>query len=171
MFCPNCGTEILKDALFCGNCGLKVTDFVIPEAAPAEEIPAEPVISFEAAAEDVDSPETPEPAAQPVFQTTQPAVIQEQTCREDFRAQNQFNNFDDKSTLIIVIKVFLIIGTVINALTLWLIPLAWCLPMTLSIFKSFKTGRPIGMGMKICTLLFVNLIAGICLLCLKDDRR
>ena len=159
MFCPNCGTEIMKEALFCGNCGFKVEDFVINTETPAE--PAAPSFEF-----------TPAQEEAPVLQPTQPVVATEQNYSDpEFQAGNQFQPLESNDTLVTVTKIFLIIGCVINAVSFWLIPLAWCIPMTLSIFKSFKTGRPIGMGMKICTLLFVNLIAGICLLCMKDDRK
>lgn len=73
-----------------------------------------------------------------------------------------------ESTLAIVVKVFMIIGCVSQA---WaILPLVWCIPMTVSVFNSLKQGRPIGVGMKICTLLFVNMIAGICMLCMEDDK-
>ena len=71
------------------------------------------------------------------------------------------------SGLSIVIKIFLILGCIAQC---WLIiPLAWCLPITICVFKRIKEGRPIGVGLKICALLFVNLIAGICLLCMNDE--
>lgn len=77
----------------------------------------------------------------------------------------QVQSKDD--TLSIVIKVFLILGCISQG---WLlIPLIWCIPMTVSIFHSLRDNRPIGMGMKICTLIFVNLIAGVCLLCMNDE--
>lgn len=73
----------------------------------------------------------------------------------------------EDDTMSVVVKIFLILGCIAQG---WLLlPLAWCLPITISIFKSFKEKRPIGTGMKVCTLLFVNLIAGICLLCMNDD--
>ena len=66
-----------------------------------------------------------------------------------------------------VAKVFLIIGCIAQG---WLIiPLAWCIPITVSIFNSLKNNTPISTGTKVCTLLFVNMIAGICLLC-KDEN-
>ena len=69
-------------------------------------------------------------------------------------------------SLATVAKVFLILGCIAQG---WLLlPLAWCLPITISVCRSIKEGRPIGTGMKVCALLFVNLIAGICLLC--DDK-
>lgn len=70
-------------------------------------------------------------------------------------------------TMETVIKVFLILGCIAQG---WLlIPLAWCLPITISVFNSFRDKKPIGTGIKICSLIFVNLIAGICLLCMNDD--
>ncbi len=45
------------------------------------------------------------------------------------------------------------------------IPLAWCLPMTIVCFNKTKRGEPIGVGFKVCVLLFVNMVAGILLLC------
>lgn len=70
-------------------------------------------------------------------------------------------------TMRTVVKVFLILGCICQG---WLlIPLAWCLPMTISIFKSFRENRPIGTGMKVCTLIFVSMVSGICLLCMDDE--
>ena len=74
---------------------------------------------------------------------------------------------EQDDTMSTVVKVFLILGCIAQC---WcIIPLAWCLPITISIFNSFKEKRPIGTGMKVCALLFVNLVAGICLLCMNDD--
>ena len=76
-------------------------------------------------------------------------------------------NTDD--TMSTVIKVFLILGCITQG---WLIiPLAWCIPITVSIFNSMRDKRPIGTGMKVCTLLFVSLIAGICLLCVDEPNK
>ena len=69
-------------------------------------------------------------------------------------------------TMSIIVKIFMVIGCISMG---WaLIPLAWCIPMTVSVFKSLDEGRPISTGMKVCTLLFVNTIAGICMLCSND---
>lgn len=72
------------------------------------------------------------------------------------------------TTLETVIKVFMILGCVSMG---WaIIPLAWCIPMTVSVFKKLNAGEPISTGLKVCSLIFVNLIAGICMLCMKDDQ-
>ncbi len=59
--------------------------------------------------------------------------------------------------------------TQIAALIGYLIPLAWCIPMTISLSKKVKNREPISTAFKVCTLLFVNIISGICLLCAKND--
>ena len=50
-----------------------------------------------------------------------------------------------------------------------LLPFFWVLPMTSHYFKMTAEKRRVGIAFKICTLLFVNLIAGICMLCDKDN--
>ena len=64
----------------------------------------------------------------------------------------------------IAAKIFMIIGTVFHAF-FWLIPLAWCLPLTLSYFGKVDRGEKISLGFKICCLIFVSKVAGICMLC------
>jgi uncharacterized membrane protein YvbJ len=71
------------------------------------------------------------------------------------------------TTLQTVAKIFMIISTVVMGL--YLIPLAWCLPMTISYCNKIKNGEPVSTGFKICTWLFVNTIAGIVMLCDSDN--
>ena len=66
------------------------------------------------------------------------------------------------------IKAFMIIGTIFTSLVCYLIPLVWCIPMTVSFFNKAKYGQKCSTAFKICTLLFVNQIAGILLLCDRD---
>ncbi len=68
--------------------------------------------------------------------------------------------------LVTLAKVFLILGCI--GFGAFLIPLAWCIPITVSIFRKLNSGEPIDTGLKVCALLFVNLIAGILLLCMED---
>ncbi len=90
-------------------------------------------------------------------------------CSECGRAVVKETSPSKASSLDGVIKAFLILGTVVNSLLLCLIPLAWCLPMTISGVNKMKRGEPISTGYKVCVLLFVNTIAGILLLCRKDS--
>ena len=66
------------------------------------------------------------------------------------------------------LKTFMILGCVFNALYFILIPLCWCIPMTVSLFKKIEKGEKCSTGFKVCTLLFVSMIAGILLLCDND---
>lgn len=70
--------------------------------------------------------------------------------------------------LAIAAKIFLIIGCI--AIGWMIIPLAWLLPITISIFNKLNRGEPIGTGLKVCALLFVNTIAGILLLCRSENK-
>ena len=89
-------------------------------------------------------------------------------CRVDQKLPAAQANAQRDDTMVTVIKVFLILGCIAEG---WLlIPLAWCIPMTVKIFNCLKTGTPISTGMKVCTLLFVSLVAGICLLCMDDNK-
>lgn len=66
----------------------------------------------------------------------------------------------------LITKIFLILGTI--ALGVFLIPLAWCIPMTVHAFECINENKPLSTGFKVCTLLFVSMIAGILMLCRKD---
>lgn len=65
-----------------------------------------------------------------------------------------------------VIKVFMIIGLIATAI--FIIPLFWTIPMTVSAFGKMRDGEKISTGFKVCTLIFVSLIAG--LFMLIDDN-
>ena len=75
------------------------------------------------------------------------------------------NTASQKSGTVTAAKVFMILGTVLMALCTYCIGLAWCLPMTIVYFNKIKRGEPIGTGFKVCSLLFVSMIAGILMLC------
>ena len=87
-------------------------------------------------------------------------------CKVDEKKPAAQIKSENDDTMSVVIKVFLILGCISQG---WLlIPLAWCIPITVKIFNCLKNGLPISTGMKVCTLIFVNLVAGICLLCMDD---
>ena len=66
----------------------------------------------------------------------------------------------------IAAKVFMVISCVVMGL--WIITLAWTIPMTSSYSRKINSNEPVSVGFKICTLLFINVIAGILMLCSKD---
>lgn len=62
--------------------------------------------------------------------------------------------------------IFCLLGTITMG---WmLIPLIWCIPLTIKAYKVYKGEASMSTGAKVCTLLFVSLIGGILLLCDKD---
>ena len=86
-------------------------------------------------------------------------------CKVEKQADNK--NYGNDG-LAVAAKIFLILGCIAQG---WLlIPLAWCLPITISACNQMKRGEPVGTGLKVCALLFVNLIGGILLLCRSDDK-
>lgn len=75
---------------------------------------------------------------------------------------------EKKSALQTVAMIFMILGCVAGGFML--IPLCWCIPMTVIYANSLNgTRSPVGLGFKICTLIFVSLVAGILMLC-DDDK-
>lgn len=64
--------------------------------------------------------------------------------------------------------VFAIISCVIMGFALF--PLAWAVPMTVSMSRKLKNGQPISVGFKVCTLLFLNTVSGILLLCIPENE-
>lgn len=82
-------------------------------------------------------------------------------------SESKSNEKKGNDGLAVASKVFLILGCIAQG---WLlIPLAWCLPITISICGKMNRGEEVGTGLKVCSLLFVSLVAGILLLCRKDD--
>lgn len=51
-----------------------------------------------------------------------------------------------------------------------LVPLAWMIPMTVVSYGIYKGTRPNSVAFGVCTLLFVNIVSGILLLCTNKDK-
>ncbi len=86
-------------------------------------------------------------------------------CATGFNNARSLSSGSKNEGLKTAAKVLMIVGTVFTSLYGFFIPLAWCLPMTLSYFKKVKNGEPVSTGFKVCSLLFVNTVAGILMLC------
>ena len=92
-------------------------------------------------------------------------------CPTDLYNANSGSNINTNSNnsgLATTAKVFMVIGCVISAFY-WIIPLAWTIPMTVIYFKKIKNGEQISTAFKVCSLLFVNKVAGILMLCDKEQ--
>ncbi len=67
-----------------------------------------------------------------------------------------------------------LVAFILNLLTAigccWLIiPLAWQIPMTVRSYGIYKGTKPNTVAMGVCTLIFVNIMSGVLLLCSKKD--
>ena len=87
-------------------------------------------------------------------------------CKVASTTSNAILDEDDKKIFRLIIKIFMIIGCIATGWSL--IPLIWTIPLTVHVFRKLNNKEPIGIGVKICTLLFVNLVAGIMLLCMNE---
>ena len=76
--------------------------------------------------------------------------------------KSNVNNEND--TLLTIIKIFMIIGCVVRA-GFFIVSLAWTIPMTLKVWRTIKEGGTLTTGFKVCTLIFVDIVTGICMLC------
>lgn len=58
---------------------------------------------------------------------------------------------------------------VVMILPILVSPLAWCIPMTVHYWKKVGRNEPVSTAFKVCTLIFVNPISGILMLCDNGD--
>ena len=73
---------------------------------------------------------------------------------------------EDSKKMKLAAFILCLLGTIASG---WLlVPLCWCIPMTVCVYKAYKGERFLSTGFKVCTLLFVSLIGGILLLCDND---
>lgn len=74
---------------------------------------------------------------------------------------------DTDKTLRLIAFIFNLITTISVG---WLIvPLAWMIPMTVISYGIYKGTKHNTVAFGVCTLIFLNLISGILLLCSKKD--
>lgn len=81
---------------------------------------------------------------------------------ESIKPKNNGNS--NTETLRMIAKIFMVIGCVASA-GFFLIPLCWTIPMTVKYWRACENNEPVSTGFKVCSLLFVNTIAGILMLC------
>ena len=50
-----------------------------------------------------------------------------------------------------------------------MLPLSWCIPMTVAVHRRLRDKQPIGTALKVFVLLLCNVVSGILLLCMKNE--
>lgn len=88
-------------------------------------------------------------------------------CRAENNKTN-ITNVQNQKDLILVINILMIISCVLSGIA-FLIPLAWTLPMTISLKRRLENHQPVSVAFKVCVILFVNVIAGILLFFVNTD--
>lgn len=170
-FCPKCGWQMGDDENYCRNCGTKVDGIANNGTAnfgsPFDEVPARRInktmaviikifLIFAIVGVVFSAVET-------LFTglaITDLASLKEIT-GENFADLEQ-SGVDMAQFLKIVRTIY------IAASVFCLIPLIWILPMRKKIVKAINEGTTLTTGFKVCTLLFVNLVVGILLLCSSE---
>lgn len=141
-YCPKCGNQVEDGANFCTKCGARlVFEQEVVDHAPQTN----------------NQPNNGEPnSGQP--NNSQPNNNQNKS------------STDVKRILRLVAFALMIVSTVVTAF--FIIPLAWHLPMTLYYYdKAVKNNENVGVGFKVCTLIFVNLVSGILMLVDEDPQQ
>jgi len=157
-YCTHCGEQIDDDAVICPHCGCKAEGEATETAQPA---PTKSNRGVTVAAE--------------VFMVL--TLVSTLICAT---VSTILAIVCGVTNTAIIDASAVINGTELGAVTACLIvfitfavtcfvPLAWVIPMTVHVFRANKIGAPIGTGFKVCTLIFVNFIAGILLLCRRED--
>lgn len=140
MFCSKCGKENPDQAAFCSTCGAPISQPAAQQAAPAPA-PAAPYT----------------PPAAPVAPG---ATITE---------EGQIYPMEEKDRTLRLINFILCVITCV--LVCWaIVPLAWCIPMTVHSWGIYKGTKPNTTAFGVCTLIFVDIIGGILLLVSRKDK-
>ena len=170
MYCSHCGAELQATERFCAACGQKNLHYV---AQPEASAPEQPIYQQPNYQQD--------PFGQTGYQQQgyqQQGYQQGPYHQQDPYQQNPYYQDPyyqnlrtprEPSPLSVVTKVFLIIGVVATSVSTCGIGLAWTLPMLKSYNRKKAEGLPIATGFKVCTLIFVSLVAGILMLCDHDS--
>lgn len=83
------------------------------------------------------------------------------TARSDYDGET-------RRTLGTIALVFAIISCVAFGFALF--PLAWMIPMTVYMSRKLNAREPMSIAFKVCTLIFLNTVSGILLLCMNDGN-
>lgn len=144
-FCHNCGTALTDEAAFCTSCGANLKANPDPGAQYGETAPKEEY-QYQAQA---DHP------AQTEYQGIPTGMV-------------THSGFSKAAKILMIVGIF---GNIISSFIfiLFPLPLAWCLPMTIKYFKKVDNNEPVSVGFKVCCLIFVSTIAGIMMLCDKEE--
>ena len=185
-FCSHCGAEIRDEAIMCPKCGCTVTVGTVKSPKSQNCI----------ITDDCQKTQNNKYCTYCGAEVLKEAVVCPKCgCPVKFTAVSTDNAGSGLQT---AAKVFMVLGCVGFALlaclmaivalsmlsiipdlctvylilaTVYLIPLIWAVPMTQHYFKFTQKKEQVSIAFKVCTLLFVNLIAGILMLCDNTNNK
>lgn len=163
MNCPNCGIPNADTSRFCTSCGAQLVPGDGSDAASAGAPYATTSPNVGYGAQDssytgqyvppMPNSASPYQGAQQQWQSAGEQIYSMTSTDEALRLAN---------------FVLCVITCVIGAFAI--IPLAWCIPMTVHSWGIYKGKQPNTVCFGVCTLIFVNLIGGILLLISNKDK-
>lgn len=167
--CNSCGVPLADDDAFCPNCGAPTGKPVNQDPKTVMDI--KPVPMFDPATA---MQAQPMPGPAPVMQG-QPMPVPPQVMPgqpmpgqpgnwQQMAAMSRSKNKD----YAVAIKVLMVLGCVFGAFS-YILPLFWCVPMTVIAWKKLDRGEPLGLAFKICTCIFVSRLAGLFMLLMRDE--
>ncbi len=178
-YCVKCGSELRDEAVMCPHCGTTVAgrgEQLYKNTKDCEYCGAEVL------KESVVCPKCGCPLKS---NTVQPSSLYDvKSVKKDFHGWKTPNGLQTTAMAFMLIScalwvaiamVILLVASSgaysgLSAIGLvYLIPLTWIIPMYNKYSKLINDGEPVGVGFKVCTFLFVSKIAGICMLCDKDN--
>ncbi len=157
MKCPNCGNDAAENAKFCGSCGAPL---LAADHANTTPFNAPNPASSAAGAEPQGAPVPP---ASPYAQPAQPESPYGQAQYQPGYVAATYPMNDSDKTLRLINFILCVLSAVACC---WLIvPLAWMIPMTVISWGIYKGTKRNTVAFGVCTLIFVNVIGGVLLLC------
>lgn len=78
-------------------------------------------------------------------------------------------SLSDQKIIRTIAKVFMLLSCI--GCGFFIIPLLWMIPMTVHYWKSVDNNTPVTLGFKICSLIFVNPISGVLMLCDTEEKQ
>ena len=157
--CKACGVPLAEEDAFCPNCGAATGKPRIQ--APKTVMDIQPDPAWQSTA-----------TMQPMMQQPLPAQQQtmpQQSVPVDWRQQAAIRDKAQNKNFAIAIKIVLVLACIIGA-TYYLVPLLWCVPMTIVAWRKLDREEPLGTAFKVCTCIFVSRVAGFLMFMMKDEK-
>ncbi len=154
-YCTHCGAQVLKDAVICPKCGCSVKSRNTSNVGTGLQTAAKVLMILSCVGAAI------------------AAVVMLILGIYASYAEGLLigTNYLDDPDLIELVELVDLMALFYVMAAFCGIALLWAVPMTVHYFKATKNKQPVGVAFKICTLLFVNTISGILMLCDVSDNQ